>query len=205
MCSCCPMCRWWYTCTGKLLEPITQHVLNTLIRDRFRNVDGTYACTAFHVLAGRILLCINSIRHGHICIHLASTWKKCMHGCQQQFQNCESWTGKLEFGSQVVGAGPATLSCCHLLASVLCFPSCRDGFCRFSSSRYTLDKTNLKNLYMHLTNVAIQKKNDKYDENTGMKWPISKLKQYLLSKHGLAATSKLFGDIQVSMLLEPRV
>ena len=51
---------------------------------------------------------------------------------------------------------------------------------------------------MHLTNVAIQKKNEKYDENTGMKWPISKLKQYLLSKHGRAATSKLFGDIQVS-------
>ncbi len=55
---------------------------------------------------------------------------------------------------------------------------------------------------MHLTNVAIQKKNDKYDENTGMKWPISKLKQYLLSKHGLAATSKLFGDIQVYMPLK---
>ena len=60
----------------------------------------------------------------------------------------------------------------------------------------------MKNLYMHLTNVAIQKRNDKYDENTGMKWPISKLKQYLLSKHGLAATSKLFGDIQVQMLLK---
>ena len=60
----------------------------------------------------------------------------------------------------------------------------------------------MKNLYMHLTNVAIQKKNDKYDENTGMKWPISKLKQYLLSKYGLAATSKLFGDIQVHMLLK---
>ena len=55
----------------------------------------------------------------------------------------------------------------------------------------------MKNLYMHLTNVAIQKKNEKYDENTGMKWPISKLKQFLLSKYGLAATSKLFGDIQV--------
>ena len=74
---------------------------------------------------------------------------------------------------------------------------CRGGFCRFSSSRYTLDKANMKNLYMHLTNVAIQKKNEQYDENTGMKWPISKLKQYLLTKHGQNATSKLFGDIQV--------
>lgn len=57
----------------------------------------------------------------------------------------------------------------------------------------------MKNLYMHLTNVAIQKKNEQYDENTGMKWPISKLKQYLLTKHGQAATSKLFGDIQVDI------
>lgn len=116
MCSCCPMCRWWYTCTGKLLEPISQHVVNTLIPDRFRNVDGTYACTAFHVLAGWILLCINSIRHGHICIHLASTWKQCMHMCHQQFQIFESWTGKLEFGIQVVGAGPAMLAQQHFRA-----------------------------------------------------------------------------------------
>ena len=87
----------------------------------------------------------------------------------------------------------------HVLLLLL-YVACRGGFCRFSSSRYTLDKANLKNLYMHLTNVAIQKKNDKYDENTGMKWPISKLKQYLLSKHGLAATSKLFGDIQVVLM-----
>ena len=90
------------------------------------------------------------------------------------------------------------LYCCLLYYTVTFLTApCRGGFCRFSSSRYTLDKANLKNLYMHLTNVAIQKKNEKYDENTGMKWPISKLKQYLLSKYGLAATSKLFGDIQV--------
>jgi len=96
---------------------------------------------------------------------------------------------------------PVHFWCCAKFANVV-FGLCRSGFCRFSSSRYTTDKANMKNLYMHLTNVAIQKKNDKYDENTGMKWPISKLKQYLLSKHGLAATSKLFGDIQVHMLLK---
>ena len=94
-----------------------------------------------------------------------------------------------------------TVLSCTLLHSDILIGSCRGGFCRFSSSRYTLDKANLKNLYMHLTNVAIQKNNEKYDENTGMKWPISKLKQYLLSKYGLAATSKLFGDIQVSLCM----
>ena len=60
-----------------------------------------------------------------------------------------------------------------------------------------LDKENMKNLYMHLTNVAIQKRNDAYDENTGMKWAIRNLKLYLNSKVGPAATAKLLGEIQV--------
>ena len=60
-----------------------------------------------------------------------------------------------------------------------------------------LDKENMKNLYMHLTNVAIQKRNDAYDENTGMKWPIRNFKLYLNSKVGPAATAKLLGEIQV--------
>lgn len=60
-----------------------------------------------------------------------------------------------------------------------------------------LDKENMKNLYMHLTNVAIQKRNDAYDENTGMKWAIRNLKLYLNSKVGSAATAKLLGEIQV--------
>ena len=55
----------------------------------------------------------------------------------------------------------------------------------------------MKNLYMHLTNVAIQKRNDAYDENTGMKWAIRNLKLYLNSKFGPAATAKLLGEIQV--------
>ena len=60
-----------------------------------------------------------------------------------------------------------------------------------------LDKENMKNLYMHLTNVAIQKRNDAYDENTGMKWAIRNLKLHLNSKVGPAATLKLLGEIQV--------
>ena len=60
-----------------------------------------------------------------------------------------------------------------------------------------LDKENMKNLYMHLTNVAIQKRNDAYDENTGMKWAIRNLKLYLNSKVGPAATLQLLGEIQV--------
>lgn len=34
----------------------------------------------------------------------------------------------------------------------------RGGFARFSAMRYTIDKDSIKDLYVHLTNVAIQKK-----------------------------------------------
>lgn len=37
---------------------------------------------------------------------------------------------------------------------------------------------------MHLTNVAIQKNSDNYDENIGGKWYLDKLKIYLSSKFG---------------------
>lgn len=37
---------------------------------------------------------------------------------------------------------------------------------------------------MHLTNVAIQKYSDNYDETIGGKWYIDKLKNYLSSKYG---------------------
>jgi tubulin polyglutamylase TTLL9 len=34
----------------------------------------------------------------------------------------------------------------------------RGGFARFSAARYTNDKESMKDLYVHLTNIAIQKK-----------------------------------------------
>jgi tubulin polyglutamylase TTLL9 len=37
---------------------------------------------------------------------------------------------------------------------------------------------------MHLTNVAIQKNSDNYDETLGGKWFLDKLKHYLISKYG---------------------
>lgn len=33
----------------------------------------------------------------------------------------------------------------------------RGGFCRFSAARYSCDKDSMKNLCVHLTNIAIQK------------------------------------------------
>lgn len=41
----------------------------------------------------------------------------------------------------------------------------RGGFCRFTAARYTMDRDDMKNLYVHLTNVAIQKRGENYDRS----------------------------------------
>jgi tubulin polyglutamylase TTLL9 len=53
----------------------------------------------------------------------------------------------------------------------------REGFCRFSNARFSLTKKDLANTQMHLTNHAVQKKDDKYSPTqTDLKWPIQCLK-----------------------------
>jgi tubulin polyglutamylase TTLL9 len=51
-------------------------------------------------------------------------------------------------------------------------------------------------LEMHLTNVAVQKQSDNYDEERGGKYLMDKLRLYLLSKYGEEETEKAFFDIQ---------
>lgn len=49
---------------------------------------------------------------------------------------------------------------------------------------------------MHLTNVAIQKTSENYDEKLGGKWELTKLKQYLVSKYGQGKIDECFSKIQ---------
>jgi len=73
----------------------------------------------------------------------------------------------------------------------------REGFARFTSSRYTVNKEDLSNAYIHLTNHSVQKKDTSYDpRTTDLKWPIRSLKLYMISKHGAEATNELFHNIQ---------
>jgi len=51
-------------------------------------------------------------------------------------------------------------------------------------------------MFVHLTNVAIQKTSDNYDEKTGGKWDLRDLKLYLMSAYGVEKTSEAFNDIQ---------
>ena len=70
----------------------------------------------------------------------------------------------------------------------------REGFARFTHSRY--DDTKLQNSEIHLTNVAIQKNSEGYDESIGGKWPLSTLKHFLMSKYGDYATNQCFVKVQ---------
>lgn len=51
-------------------------------------------------------------------------------------------------------------------------------------------------LVVHLTNVAVQKTSENYDEKLGGKWEIQTLKVYLLSKYGQEKVSECFHNMQ---------
>jgi tubulin polyglutamylase TTLL1 len=53
------------------------------------------------------------------------------------------------------------------------------GFARFCTEKYSSDMTELDNMMVHLTNVAIQKFGDGYNEQHGGKWSIKNLKLYI--------------------------
>lgn len=53
------------------------------------------------------------------------------------------------------------------------------GFARFCNERYTNDLSDMDNMMIHLTNVAIQKKNEDYNAEHGSKWDIANLRFYM--------------------------
>lgn len=73
----------------------------------------------------------------------------------------------------------------------------RGGFCRFSMSRYSMDKSDMSNLGQHLTNVAVQKHSGKAAyKRTGAKWDVNRLKCYLMSTVGVNVVNRLMHDIE---------
>ncbi|XP_077976310.1 putative tubulin polyglutamylase TTLL9 [Styela clava] len=66
----------------------------------------------------------------------------------------------------------------------------RDGFARFSNTRFSLDS--IDDSYVHLTNVAIQKTAPDYDPEKGCKWSLQQLRTYLTAKHGHEAVENVF-------------
>ncbi|CAE7694835.1 TTLL9, partial [Symbiodinium microadriaticum] len=76
----------------------------------------------------------------------------------------------------------------------------RRGFARFTNSRYSSRMEDIYDEFMHLTNVAIQKTADNYDERTGGKMELQALKLHIMSKYGQERTDALFWEIQMIVL-----
>mmetsp|Transcript_62114 Transcript_62114/g.71203 ORF Transcript_62114/g.71203 Transcript_62114/m.71203 type:complete len:407 (+) Transcript_62114:193-1413(+) len=70
------------------------------------------------------------------------------------------------------------------------------GFARFCNEKYTSDMAELDNMYIHLTNVAIQKNSEEYNDKHGGKWSIDCLRFYLEMTRGKEKTDRCFDEIQ---------
>lgn len=76
----------------------------------------------------------------------------------------------------------------------------RRGFARFTNARYSSRMEDIYDDFMHLTNVAIQKTAENYDERTGGKMELQALKMHLMSVYGVEKTDLLFWELQMIML-----
>jgi len=63
-----------------------------------------------------------------------------------------------------------------------------------------MDVDDIDNPFVHLTNVAIQKKNEEYNSKHGGKWHIRNLMVYVESVYGLEASNKLFQGIDMLII-----
>mmetsp|Transcript_16308 Transcript_16308/g.35273 ORF Transcript_16308/g.35273 Transcript_16308/m.35273 type:complete len:440 (+) Transcript_16308:120-1439(+) len=70
------------------------------------------------------------------------------------------------------------------------------GFGRFCNAKYTAEEGELDNEYVHLTNVAIQKHGEDYNEKHGNKWTLDNIRLYLEATRGIEQTDELFREIE---------
>lgn len=66
---------------------------------------------------------------------------------------------------------------------------------RFCTVKYDRNITELDNMYVHLTNVSVQKHGQDYNSIHGGKMSLANLRLYLESTRGKDVTNKLFTNI----------
>ena len=71
----------------------------------------------------------------------------------------------------------------------------QQGFCRFCNEKFSVDVSDINNIYMHLTNVAIQKKYEKYSKTNGGKFSLQNFHFYLENLYGYERAKKCHQDI----------
>ncbi|TPX66709.1 hypothetical protein SpCBS45565_g04318 [Spizellomyces sp. 'palustris'] len=76
----------------------------------------------------------------------------------------------------------------------------RNGFCRFSNTQFSMQAKDISNMYIHATNVAIQKHSPNYLSGRGCKWLLRNLKLYLTTQYGAKAVDELFTEMEASVV-----
>lgn len=71
----------------------------------------------------------------------------------------------------------------------------KHGFCRFCTVKYDSSVAELDNMYVHLTNVSVQKHGAEYNAIHGGKLSVQNLRLYLESTRGKEVTERLFDQI----------
>ncbi|XP_017784470.1 PREDICTED: probable tubulin polyglutamylase TTLL1 [Nicrophorus vespilloides] len=71
----------------------------------------------------------------------------------------------------------------------------KHGFCRFCTVKYDSSVAELDNMYVHLTNVSVQKHGGEYNSIHGGKLSVQNLRLHLESTRGKEVTEKLFDQI----------
>ncbi|EUB61790.1 putative tubulin polyglutamylase TTLL1 [Echinococcus granulosus] len=69
------------------------------------------------------------------------------------------------------------------------------GFCRFCTVRYDKRESELGNMFVHLTNISIQKHAVDYNHRHGGKWSIHNLRLWLEGTRGKEVADRLFNEI----------
>ncbi|KAL5106013.1 putative tubulin polyglutamylase TTLL1 [Taenia crassiceps] len=69
------------------------------------------------------------------------------------------------------------------------------GFCRFCTVRYDKKESELGNMFVHLTNISIQKHAADYNNRHGGKWSICNFRLWLEGTRGEEVADKLFSEI----------
>lgn len=71
----------------------------------------------------------------------------------------------------------------------------KHGFCRFCTVKYDSSVAELDNMYIHLTNVSVQRNGVEYNSLHGGKLSVQNLRLYLESTRGKEVTEGLFDKI----------
>lgn len=76
----------------------------------------------------------------------------------------------------------------------------QEGFARFCNVKYDPRVSELDNPEVHLTNVAIQKQSEEYNEAHGNKWSVKNLTLFLMATRGRVRTQRMLEQVQFILI-----